>query len=749
MKFKIGILLIVSLTIVTIPLKAQLVNSLYFIDNSPLKHQFNPAFQPTSNIYISLPAIGNTQISFGNNRLTMSSLENSKDKVLSSLKSSTLVNTEVYTNLLGFGFRTNNAYWTFSATAKSIANTSLPSDAFRLLMYGNAETVNGQTTLTNSIFDVSKLHGNGTGFIEAALGYSRVLNEKWQVGLKVKYLHGIAASKLEINSLTLESGLDDIYINGKGTLYSSYPDGNINASTFLKPSGLGGAIDLGLTYNPIENLHLAASVSDLGMIRWSGKNIHNNSSALDYKFNGINGFNISNILTGLNTGNLTDSIYDDIKQNLVESTDNKSFSTKLIPRINASAEYFFLNKILSVGLLGSARIFNQKLYPDITTAVSVKPINWFNFSLSYSVLNGYGRNLGAGMGLRLGPINLFASADYIPMHYTKLTTPLNVDLSSMNLGKTTISTLPYKTEKINFAIGINIELGYRQDDDKDGVRNKKDQCPDTPFGVIVQKNGCPLDTDGDGVPDYIDKCPDTPKEAYGHIDADGCPLDTDGDGVFDYKDKCPDTPVEAYTSIDSLGCPKDSDLDKIPDYKDKCPNTPEAERKMVDSTGCTIIKDTIATTIVNNDNDGDGIPNELDRCPEIAGVASNGGCPELSKEAKVIFQKALLGIQFETASYQIKPLSFVILDHVVRVLTENTNYLVEIGGHTDNVGYPQKNLTLSENRANAVRDYLINKGIAAERLTAKGFGDTRPVAPNTTPEGRRHNRRVEFIVSFQ
>jgi len=759
MKIKLIIFLAISSIFIAAPLKAQLANTLYFIENAPVRHQFNPAFQPLSNFYFSLPAIGNTQLSFGNNRLTVSSLELSKAGVLSSLQSSANVGAEIYTNLIGFGFRNKAAYWTFSATAKSIVNTTLPSDAFKLLMYGNAETLNGIPTLSNSIFDLSNLHGNGTGFIEAALGYSREINEKWQVGVKLKYLHGIAGSKLKINALQLESGLDNFRINGNGTLYSSYPDmDNISVNTFLKPSGIGGAIDLGATYKPIKNLEVAASVSDLGMISWTGKNVSNNTSSLDYMFSGINGFNISNVLKGINAGNLTDSIYDDISQNLQESTSYESFTTSLSPRINLSAEYKFLNEKLSVGLLGSTKVMNSKIYPEITTAFNVKPINWFNFSLSYSVLNGRGSNIGAGLGVRIGFINLFAAADFIPMHYTPLNTPININLKDVGMGNISLSKLPYKTERLNLAVGFNIVFGNKQDDDKDGVSNRKDECPDTPLGVIVQKNGCPLDTDGDGVDDYLDKCPDTPKEAHGTVDADGCPMDTDGDGVFDYKDKCPGTPVEAYATVDSIGCPKDTDLDKVPDYKDKCPETPEAERSMVDTTGCTIVKvePIVAVTVDNNSNkvnandkDGDGIPDNLDHCPEVAGVASNGGCPEIKSEVKVIFQKALLGIQFETGSFKIKPLSFVILDHVARVLNENANYQVEVGGHTDNVGKPQGNQSLSEKRADAVRNYLIGKGIAESRLTAKGYGDTRPTAPNTTAEGRKTNRRVEFIVSYQ
>ena len=753
-----------SIVLSLVGVNAQLSNTLYFLESAPVRHQFNPAFQPLCNFYISLPAIGNSQVSLGNNSLTVSMLDYDKTKLLNTIKPSTLIDADIQTNLLGFGFRKGSAYWTFAATAKMAADIAIPNDVFRLLLNGNAEIINGVPTLTNSTFDLSDSHGAANGYIEAALGYSRELSEKWTVGVKLKYLHGFAGAKLYSSNLTLLSGIDDFTLKGNATLSASYPDiDNISVKTFLKPAGIGGAIDLGATYKPIENLQLAASVTDLGMMRWNS-NINNSIYSIDYQFYGLNGFNINNILTiltGVDTGNLTDSILTDLKDHLQETTNNKGFGSTIAPRMNASAEYSFLNEILSVGVLGSAKLLNKKIYPSVTAAVNVRPANWFNMSLSYSVLNGKGGNLGAGLGFRLGFVNAFVTADYIPMYYANLSSPLS-------LGGFNITKVPAKTDRLNLAVGVNLTFGNKQDDDKDGVKNRKDKCPDTPFGVIVTKDGCPLDTDGDGVPDYLDKCPDTPKEAKGFVDPDGCPLDTDGDGVPDFKDKCPDTPEIAWPTVDSIGCPKDTDLDKVPDYQDKCPDTPEAERNRVDSVGCTIPLDSVAlglkkpgTSTIGNasansnisgdnlDSDGDGIPDKIDRCPHVAGVKSNGGCPEIKKEVKVIFQKALLGIQFETAKYDIKPLSFVILDHVVRVLLENPNYMVEVQGHTDNMGDAAKNQVLSENRANAVKNYLIEKGVPASQLSSNGYGPTRPVAPNTTAEGRKQNRRVEFVVSFE
>ena len=770
-------------------MSGQLVNTLYFIDNVPIRHTLNPSFQPLSGFYLSLPVVGNTQLGFGNNSFTASSLAMPKLEMVNSFKPTSLIFANAQTNLFGFGFRTKNSYWTFGATSKTTLRIGLPQDLFRLGLLGNVlDDINGNPQFYNNQYNFQSLSLGANSYIESALGFSHNIDEKWGVGVKLKYLHGLGVVESKFNNFLITTGIDEWKMNFESQTNLSYPNlGSNNISDYLKPAGIGGAIDLGLTYKPTDYLTFGVSALDLGMINWKANSI-NATLTSDFYATAISGYSFNDLLSGSNTDFFALNLAKDILPTLDSDTVRKAFSTKLSPTINASAEVGFLNNLLTVGLLSTSQFYNKELIQDITTAVNIKPVKWFNMSLSYSLLNGRTSNIGAGFGFRLGMLNLFASADYIPFNYAPLKTPYSVDLSSIPvvgtaLGTKMISKVPAKTDRLNFAVGFNIVFGNKIDADKDGISNRRDKCPDTPHGVIVDKKGCPLDTDGDKVPDYYDKCPDTPKEAYSSIDGDGCPIDTDGDGVLDYLDKCPDTPYQAYSTVDKKGCPKDTDMDGVPDYLDKCLNTPESERTRVDSVGCTIpleepkvventipvvqtepIKETapvVQTEQVNEtkpveitqhadkDTDGDGIIDRLDRCPQLAGVASNGGCPEIKKEARVIFQKAIRGIQFETAKFIIKPLSFVILEHVVKVLNENPNYRVEVQGHTDTEGKPETNLTLSKNRANAVRDYLITKGIDANRLTANGYGQNRPVAPNTTIEGKAKNRRVEFVVSFE
>ncbi len=270
--------------------------------------------------------------------------------------------------------------------------------------------------------------------------------------------------------------------------------------------------------------------------------------------------------------------------------------------------------------------------------------------------------------------------------------------------------------------------GCPSDSDRDKVFNGLDACPNTVEGAEVDARGCPKDTDGDGVYDGIDKCPGTMTGA--RVDAQGCPTDSDRDGVPDGPDRCPNTPVGA--TVDTTGCPVDSDHDGVADGIDKCPNTPP--RTEVDSAGCQRASDA----------DGDGVDDTKDKCPGTAAGTrvDAAGCPILFTEAKT--PVVLRGVTFETGRSALKPDSYTILDIVAASLVANAAIKIEIGGHTDNTGASATNLRLSQARADAVRAYLASKGVGPERMVAKGYGASQPVAPNTTPTGRAQNRRVEL-----
>ncbi len=273
-----------------------------------------------------------------------------------------------------------------------------------------------------------------------------------------------------------------------------------------------------------------------------------------------------------------------------------------------------------------------------------------------------------------------------------------------------------------------------RDSDRDGVPDTMDACAATAAGETVDARGCvpPKDADGDGVIDANDACANTP--AGTRVDARGCavPVDSDRDGVMDNADRCANTP--AGTRVDANGCPVpvDSDGDGVMDNADRCAGTPAGTR--VDANGCP----------VPVDSDSDGVMDNADACPNTAaGTAVDArGCARIFEEGKANI--VLEGVTFATGSAVLTDEAKVVLDKMAGLLNGAPDVNVEVQGHTDNTGSAAANTRLSGARAEAVRAYLESKGVAAARLSAKGYGPTSPIAENTTAAGRAQNRRVEL-----
>ena len=316
-------------------------------------------------------------------------------------------------------------------------------------------------------------------------------------------------------------------------------------------------------------------------------------------------------------------------------------------------------------------------------------------------------------------------------------------------------------------IGVSFSLSGQKDSDGDGVPDSRDMCPNTPPGVLIDENGCPIDMDGDGVPDYLDKCPKTPLGVK--VDKDGCPLDSDKDGVPDYLDKCPNTP--AGIPVDNTGCPYDSDNDGVPDYLDKCPNTPEGVK--VDKNGCPL------------DSDGDGVPDYLDKCPgtpsgtkvdqfgceikektqpressrqnekprETAPVTPNENItppvPQENNVTSISANTSKITVNadetFEPGTEKIKTFAYSNLDNIVNFLKKDPWTKWKIQGYVDSQTPEERKLSLSYEEADAIMKYFISKGLPSFQFQVYGLGDENPVASNSTAEGRSKNRRVEIV----
>ncbi|MBI3518460.1 MAG: OmpA family protein [Bacteroidetes bacterium] len=379
---------------------------------------------------------------------------------------------------------------------------------------------------------------------------------------------------------------------------------------------------------------------------------------------------------------------------------------------------------------------------------------WFGvfIPVQYNFLDGFR----AGAAVRLGPI-IVGSTNLAPLVGQKKI--YGADLYAM--------------------LKIPVPYGRPKDKDKDGISNKKDKCKDIPG--VWEFMGCP-DKDGDHIQDKDDKCPDVAgtKEMQGCPDRDGdgitdmedncpddkgiaefkgCP-DRDGDKIMDKEDECPDDAGLA----EFLGCP-DRDGDKTPDKYDACPDVagPKEFKGCPDKDGDTVLdKDDdcpeVAGAVENKgcpwpDTDKDGVVDREDECPTTPGLKELKGCPPapvLKVEEQKILEKAFASLEFATGKDIIKKVSLPSLNDLAKLMKEHeAEWTLKLSGHTDNQGDAAKNMVLSEKRAKAVKKYLVSKGVKADKVIAEWFGQTVPIADNTTEAGRQKNRRVEMKVEFK
>ena len=767
---------------------AQLSNTLYFDKINPRQHKLNPAARPIGKFYVGVPIpfFPTMAVEAGNSRLTFSDVftnvdvngerktllfcdKNNPEGMANFLEKMTR-NERIFASyqldLIDFGFRIKEkGYFTFALTNRFETMTVVP-HAMTNLVFG------GMTQGQKYDVKINRLSVDASAFSQISAGYSHEINEKLTLGGSFKYLYGHANLSTDFKDARLYGSGEEWELKGEASARIALPgirfvpnDANQidevefdefnGIAPYLKAQGHGAAIDLGATYQLLPQLQLSASLIDLGFIRWS-KNIQQLDKTNDFVFDGIE-YNVD-----------SDSMeyfekYGDQLEDMYEIGTPSAYSTALSAKLYIGAEYTFWEDRIGLGILSKTHFSRRNVWEEFMLSANFRPCKHYSLSLAYNMFDGQWSNLSAGMNFNLGAFNLNFAVDNIPFKYAKVK-------RGEGLSEDDGVTVPQNKRNVRAMIGIAYMFGYKdlKDSDNDGVADKFDLCPETLAGVavdsvgcpkdedkdgvpdykdicqgtpveaigMVDTLGCPLDSDGDGVPDYIDKCAETPVEAFNALDSLGCPLDSDGDGVPDYLDKCAATPKEAYTSLDSTGCPKDTDKDGVPDYLDKCPDTPAEAVGMIDASGCP------------KDSDEDGVLDYLDKCPDVKGVETESGCPEIKAEVKQVLRKALTGIQFETGKAVIKRSSNAVLNEVVRVMEENPDYKLNISGHTDSSGDPEKNMKLSEERASSVVNYLVSKGVDASRLKSVGFGDTRPIADNKTSSGRAKNRRVEFDVEY-
>lgn len=567
----------------------------------------------------------------------------------------------------------------------------------------------------------------------------------------IKRLIGYAASYKRTDGFTYQVDSNVINFYGADVEYGHSFNEKLEDTKFtdLSNNGRGWGFDFGLTYeyrpdaekhqyemdgkkvdNPEENHYkwkVGASLYDLGKIRFD-----KNAEAFNLKGNGawVGWDTVTiNSVTEYDT-TLSNIFYGDPNA----SNDGKHDFDMAMPHAFSLQFDYSLGKNFYANATWIQRITTSNPGVVASNNVSITPRfekNWIDVALPISYYN-YDQ-FRMGIALRLGSFiigsdkigSLMALTDMGGMDvYTSL---------KFSIGRSKIK------DKDNDAVSDKMDKCPEQrgswatfgcpDADGDNIIDKEDACPTVPG--IARFLGCP-DTDGDGIQDKEDDCPTTPGLAI----YKGCP-DTDGDSIPDPQDTCPTVkgPPELH------GCP-DTDGDGIIDRNDSCPDV----KGIIKFYGCP-------------DTDDDGIIDRLDSCPNVKGPASNKGCPVvemveakptlkavLTKEEEEVIAKVFNNLEFETGKSVIRQTSYASLNELVELLKRKPAFRLLIDGHTDNVGSAASNMKLSNNRANAVKLYLTERGIDASRITATGYGMTRPIASNKTVEGRQKNRRVEFTI---
>ena len=347
----------------------------------------------------------------------------------------------------------------------------------------------------------------------------------------------------------------------------------------------------------------------------------------------------------------------------------------------------------------------------------------------------------ASLGGEERPAEILASGRYF------VTDKIAIEFGAGTALSSGYGTAPFRVLAGVRWMDVTRDDGLPADRDGDGIVDPDDRCVSEPEDIDGHEDldGCPdKDDDGDGIADSADTCPREAEDVDGFQDDDGCPdTDNDGDGLADSADACPMDAEDMNGVDDTDGCPeKDGDGDGIFEPADACPTEPEDLDGFQDEDGCP-----------EKDNDGDGILDGVDQCPNEAEVFNDqldeDGCPDEGRTIATVTSSAIEindVIYFDLNRARIKRRSYTILNAVAGVLQAHSHLRVRIEGHTDDQGNADWNRELSQKRAEAVRDYLVGRGVDGARLEPVGYGFDRPLVEGKSKSARAKNRRVEFVI---
>lgn len=483
-------MVLILMAMMSLTMQAQEVSTTNMLEMAPYRHYINPAFEPITDGYLTLPAISHLQVYGGNNSLAMNSLLINKGgktmwtinpesgvNLLDQFRPNTLVRAQTQVAIFGFGTRLyrNGGYLHFNIDANVDAGVGLPRDLFRFALGGMTDLKGANT------FDLKGLGLSAQAYLSLSIGYSKQVNDHWVWGLSVKLLDGIAHVSMEQDNLKLTASPDAWTLNGHGKMtlsgpFERYPN-NVtydaisdwvsgkpldytNIKKMLTPSGVGLALDAGFTYKPVKYVKLSLAITDVGAIGWLKS--FNQGYNINGTFDGVGSVNYGDYVD--ENGQFNGQMFGDTLLGRLQtvyqtalSSDGKASSDAILSpltmKLNAGVDAYFANGIIGLGVYSKTMLFNSKLYEEVTLGAAIRPASWFNLAVSYSILNGHSDNLGAALGLRLGPLAITLAADYIPTTFA-------------NLNKENPYPYPYKMKGANVELGVGFVWGWRHNKSK-------------------------------------------------------------------------------------------------------------------------------------------------------------------------------------------------------------------------------------------------------------------------------------------
>ena len=695
-------------------------------------------------------------------------------------------NINLQMDLFNFAFHINSKIAIgLKAKARSITNIGNVDPSFAILIEQGLD----YPSLWNQNIEEQFLNVNHLTWAEVGFNYGQVVLDKQEhflkAGATIKYLKGYSAAYFQTSNLQFNLKNNDTTQLITGNFNYGYsdnlPDLIENGLDNKFNSNFGVGLDLGFVYEwrpkykdfkydmdgetnlwmKNKNKYKAKvgiSLIDLGSMRFKKGGLSRNFSV-----NISSPFDLQSFSTA---SSLSD--FDQILDSLInessaagntnwtsEQSPNSTFVMRTPTALSLQLDYQ-LGKYFYVNVSGVMNVILKKKDTKVIVPnqLSITPSfdwSWFGLFLPIS-MNEYS-GFKTGLASRLGPLSIGVT-DFRAL---------------FSVGK---------VRGTEFYLGLRLPILYSaiKDKDKDKVSDLKDNCiskpgiwafkgcPDTDSDGIMDNEdeclevaglaefkGCP-DSDGDKIIDKLDDCP----EVAGLAEFKGCP-DSDSDGIKDSDDACP----QNAGPKENQGCP-DKDSDGLFDFIDACPEIAGPKENNgcpwpdTDGDGildkdddCPLLKGPAANMgCPYKDTDGDGLLDKDDDCPNTAGPIENKGCPIIEVEIVEVLRTAFDNLEFESGKDIILEVSKVALDELADVLIKKATWKLEISGHTDNIGGENFNLVLSKKRAEALKNYLIFKGVDTNRLLTFYFGETQPLIDNTTLEGRKKNRRVEMKITF-